>query len=131
MYFAPAGKRAEILPYFVGVIVSERFVGVALSLEQSRQMLFLYLLTVTVVFRHYYPAWISSSAVFMLSFVQFGIEEAGRIIEDPFGDDIADLPQRKYVNTIRNDIAESQDFHATIMVRGACVAPTRLIERVS
>ncbi len=40
----------------------------------------------------------------------FGIEEAGKIIELPFGDDPSDLPLEKYADSIQTDLKEMLEF---------------------
>jgi putative membrane protein len=50
--------------------------------------------------------WYTVPAVFLISYVFFGIEEIGVEIEDPFGHDDNDLPLERYCATIDRDVLD-------------------------
>jgi putative membrane protein len=72
-------------------------------LIQIRQLLMMFLATLPVVFQGQFKIWISIPATAFIALGLFGIEEAGKIIEDPFGDDPADLPLENYCALIEKD----------------------------
>jgi putative membrane protein len=64
---------------------------------QLRQFMFLMAILSPIIFQTLFPKWGSVVASALFAFGLFGIECAGRIIEDPFGDDMADLNIESYV----------------------------------
>jgi len=72
---------------------------------QIRQLLFLYLFTLPVSFQSIFAPWVSIGATFLVSFGLLGIEEAGKIIENPFGTDKCDLPLEEFCEKIEKDTA--------------------------
>ncbi len=98
----------------------ERIINTPLPLPyliQIRQVLFIYLVTVPIPFQFAYPNWLSLVACLLLAFGLFGIEEAGKVIENPFGDDPSDLPLQKYCKTIEKDIHDMNQMLQQLMVR--------------
>lgn len=70
-----------------------------------RQILFMYCVMITFVFAYAYQHWyIILISVGLISFVLLGIEEIGRMLENPFGLDHCDLPLEKYVESLKRDL---------------------------
>ena len=85
----------------------ERIVNTPLPLPyivQIRQLLFVYLMTLPVVLFNVFNIYLILPAVLMITFGLFGIEEAGHLIENPFGDDFCDLPLEIYIENIKDDM---------------------------
>ena len=68
----------------------ERIVNTPMPLPyliQIRQLVFVFCCTLPLVLNNLFTGWGSLLATFFISFGLLGIEEAGKIIENPFGDD--------------------------------------------
>ena len=79
-------------------------------LVQIRQMLMLYLLTLPLVLYAKFSLYFEIPVIIFLSFGFFGIEEAGNLIQNPFGTEFCDLPLDTYIGVMRSEIESTFAF---------------------
>ena len=113
------------------IAACERIVNTPLPLPyivQIRQLLFVYLMTLPVVLFTIFGPYLVLPAVLMITFGLFGIEEAGHLIENPFGDDFCDLPLENYIDTMKDDMESvflfSKMIEAKTIEEGIGIKPT-------
>lgn len=68
-----------------------------------RRALIVYLFTLPMALVNDF-GWVTVPAILLIAYVMLGVEEIGVEIEDPFGDDVNDLPMKTLCETIQNNL---------------------------
>jgi len=94
--------------------VCERIVTTLVPLPymvQVCQCVFLFVITLPGPFQPLFPVWTSLIPTAVVAYGFLGLEEAGRMVENPFGTDVMDLPLDLFCAAIEDDLMML--FHLT------------------